>query len=477
MDLNLIFKRRSGITISSEYKNEDFYKNIKRALTRKSKDFHSDIIIERKFYLESEKNLIIPRFFPIEKYINCKINDLAHEGKDIDIEHTIELRNELQKEVTDFMLSNNNGVIQVPPGVGKTVMSIYMITIRKKKSLILVHKDYLVEQWKERFIEFTNLNEDDIMRLTSSNYQEVLEAPIIIVTAQTFLSLIKRNIEDFLIYLNKANIGVFVADEVHTTVGAPLFSECSIHIPAKYTFGLSATPYRFDGNHDMIEHHLGQIKELEDFSGTVPANITVILMDFKIIKEGTKNRHTYLFFGGKFQRARYLNILKNSKFFMSVCNGLLKKFSNKNVIFISERIKMIDQLFESLDHNDKGIFISGSKKEDLHKQIVFSTPGKIRDGVDIPKKDTLIMTSPISNIAQICGRVTRSFEGKEEATIIDMVDITLPQIRNSFMTRLTYYEKRKWNVNFLRIHENGKKESINKEDALDLIITTKRRDL
>ena len=87
-----------------------------------------------------------------------------------------------------------------------------MIAERKRKSLILVHRDPLAKQWRNRFKQFTDLQDDDIVRLRSATFEEDLAKPIIIATTQTFISLLKRKRKDFLIKLNEANIGIFVGD-------------------------------------------------------------------------------------------------------------------------------------------------------------------------------------------------------------------------------------------------------------------------
>ena len=80
-------KRRSGIVISREYENDDFYRNIQKTLFRRYKNFNSEDYTTFRFYSESQGFMTIPRFFPIEKYVNCRIEDNRHTGAPIEIEH------------------------------------------------------------------------------------------------------------------------------------------------------------------------------------------------------------------------------------------------------------------------------------------------------------------------------------------------------------------------------------------------------
>ena len=460
--------KRSGLLIPTEHQFKEFYIRIKEFLERRSLEYNKSNFIISKFYLESDKFLLLPRNFPIQQYMfDYEIEDRTHEGEDIDISHIIRPRSESQEKAINYILNNDNGILQLSPGVGKTVITIYMIATRKKKSLILVHRDSLADQWKQRLKDFTDISDDQISRLRSGSFEDDLQKPIIIATTQTFISLLTRKRKEFLIELDKANIGIFVADEVHTSVGAPTFSECSIHMPSKYTYGLSATPYRYDGNGDIIEFHLGDIFSDEDSEGTMSARATVLLLDYEI---DTPKRFKYIRWGGQFQRARYLNLMKKSKPFLNTIKSLMDKIKkDRNIILIAERIKLIDELYDWLNFQNKSRFYRSATLAELNKSFTFATPGKCRDGIDAPWKDTVIMTSPISNIDQLSGRVLRSYPDKPTPIIIDMVDYGCTDISKTFYNRMRFYENKKWPVQYIIASKEGAIKKIDKETALNIL--------
>lgn len=459
--------RRSGILIPRKYENQEFYVQIKEFLGRRSKAYTTSTFVYNIFYIESEKFLLVPRYFPIKQYIHSfNMKNAMQYGEDIDISHNITPRSKTQEKAIQYMLNHENGILQLSPGVGKTVISIYMIAERKKKTLILVHRDSLADQWRDRIKTFTNLKDEDISRITSATFKQDLQKPIIIATTQTFLSLLKRNRKRFLIELDKSNIGIFIADEVHTSIGAPTFSECSIQMPSRYTYGLSATPYRYDGNGDIIEFHLGDIFSDDDVEGTMAAKVTVLLVDYQI---DTPRRTKYIWWGGEFQRARYLNLIKKSKPFREAMRGLLSKLKDeRDLICMAERIKLIDELYNETNSNSKSKFCGNAKLEALEYKVTFTTPGKCRDGIDAPHKDCVIMSSPISNIEQLTGRIVRGKEGKKTPIIIDMVDFGCRDIRGTFWRRKKFYERRNWPVNYL-ILANNKLRTLDEEEALKII--------
>ena len=464
--LNII--QRSGLLISKKDQYKEYYIKIKEFLERRTTAYDKSNFIINKFYIESEKYLLIPRYFPIQQYtFHYKIVNHQHEGAPIEISHNITPRSDAQKKAIKYLLKYPNGILKLSPGVGKTVISIYMIAERKRKTMILVHRDPLAKQWEQRLLQFTDLKIDDIARLTSNTFEDDLKKPIIIAMVQTFRSLLKRKPEEFLTHLNNADVGVLVADEVHTSIGAPRLSECSIHIPAKYTYGLSATPDRYDGNGDIIRFHLGDIFSDDDLEGTMGGKVTVILLDYQI---DTPRSYKYVRWGGEFQRARYLNMMKKSKPFRDALRGLLGSLKkDRHLICVAERIKLIDELFKETKHESKGLFCgAGPKLEQLDFKVTFATPGKVRDGIDAPWKDSVIMTSPIRNIEQLVGRILREVEGKKEPIIIDMVDYGCPDISRTFYPRQKFYDKKAWPIQYL-FFKNGKLNPIDREVAMEIL--------
>lgn len=469
------FSRKSGIIIPKTYSNENFYIDMKRDLTRISKDYTGVNLITLKFFVETDNELIVPRFYPVEKIGATVVDDIS-DGEDIKIESNIILRDTLQIDAVKFMLSNNKGIIQAQPGSGKTVVGVHVTSILKKKTLILVHRDNLVDQWigpgepnkPQGFLAFTNLEKDDIARLTSKTFKDDLTKSVIVTTDQTFTSLLRRNKKEFLTELYKANIGIFIADEVHTSVGAPTFAECSIWMPSKRVFGFSATPYRFDGNTDIIRHHLGEVYIAKGDATVMDARVTIILTRYGIVTSKTRK---YVYWNGQLNKARYLNMLRKSERFMRLSHSLIEKFvrEDRNIIYVSDRKNVLELLHNQSKTEDKSLFIESAKNDKLKSKLIFATTQKVRDGVDCKSQDCLILGSPVRNIEQLSGRIVRTDEGKKIPIIIDIVDIDEQQVRFSAKNRIKFYESKGWNVQFLRFTDDMKLEIISVEQAKKIL--------
>ena len=78
------------------------------------------------------------------------------------------------------------------------------------------------------------------------------------------------------------------------------------------------------------------------------------------------------------------------------------------------------------------------------------------------------MTSPISNIEQLAGRVVREIPGKKNPIIIDMVDYGSFNISRTLHTRLKFYDRKEWPVQFIII-QNELMKKIDRDQVLQIL--------
>jgi len=110
-------------------------------------------------FQESSKKLYIPRALGFQLF-GAPTDDTLHDGDDATgLVFNGTLRPE-QKVPTDAFLiaakdpSRGGGLLSVPCGAGKTAMGLYISTCLKKKTLIICHKEFLLNQWRERISQF-----------------------------------------------------------------------------------------------------------------------------------------------------------------------------------------------------------------------------------------------------------------------------------------------------------------------------------
>ena len=160
---NKYFVSGRGYGICKSYLEKDEEAEIRRELTVKPNTFgYSDSSNDEfNVYLESSKKIYVPKWWGIKRF---GIPDMikVQEGDSISCEFTGKLRTIQEKPVSKFLESCKNaskqgfggGILQLPPGWGKTVMALYIVSMLKKKTLVIVHKDFLLKQWKDRIEQY-----------------------------------------------------------------------------------------------------------------------------------------------------------------------------------------------------------------------------------------------------------------------------------------------------------------------------------
>ncbi len=445
----------SAIRIPTSLSTNEWYRSITADLTRRTTDQDGNPVV-RKYYIERDGYILVPRLYPIHKFGLRTIN-LLNDGEDIDIEFKSKWKNNLQEAGCDILESRNNGVLCMQPGEGKTVVSIGYICKTKKKSIIYVHKDSLATQWRDRFLEHSTIKEEDISFLRTATCREDLLKPIVIATVQTLGSMTK-SIPDIENLMHEANFGVAIWDECHTSVSAEFFSLSSLYTPAKRTFGLSATPSRNDGNTDIIEKHVGQVYVPDGSGDTMTPKIITLMFPHGVMEHHRKYVYSKIVNGkpvfGVFDRSRYLSMLasKKNEQYVRFMKKIVKYIfdSDRICICLSDRINLLDKVSKSIPERNKvGFFIPRSGKErdsELKKQLVFSTYGSARDGTDRKEIDALVMLTPTSNLEQCIGRIVRFSPGKKQPVVFDCVDTECEEMVRSYEYRKKFYLSKEWEV-------------------------------
>ena len=107
-----------------------------------------------KVYQESSSKIYVPKHFGLKTFGLPTVNKLQ-DGEVVFEDAVFEgsLRECQQAPVASYLKHANDplhmgGILQLPPGYGKTVMALYICFTLKTKTLVIVHKDFLLKQWK-----------------------------------------------------------------------------------------------------------------------------------------------------------------------------------------------------------------------------------------------------------------------------------------------------------------------------------------
>lgn len=90
--------------------------------------------------------------------VSYEITDRTFSGKPLHARFLGELWEE-QRSAADALLEHDTGVLSATTAFGKTVVAAYLIAQRKVSTLILVHTQSLLDQWKRALAQFLAIDE------------------------------------------------------------------------------------------------------------------------------------------------------------------------------------------------------------------------------------------------------------------------------------------------------------------------------
>ena len=396
-----------------------------------------------KIYLENKNKIYVPKFYGIEKFGNPDVSILP-KGKDIHVEFSLHLKDEQKipaEETLKSYYEKGGGILSLPCGFGKTILGLYFISILKKKTIIIVHKEFLMNQWIER-IKFAIPKAK--IGIIQGDKCEIDDNDIIIGMLQT-LSM-KEFPEDTF-----DDIGHVIIDECHR-IPSKVFSKALLKINCNYMLGLSATPNRKDGLTKVLKYYIGDI-----IYSVKQEEKNVVLVNRYIIESLDENYNKELVnFRGQVQMPTMINNIANCEnrtiLIMKCVIEEIKKNDKRQILILSDRKQHLNDMYKIAIKNEIssiGYYVGGMKKEVLKEnencKILLGTYPMANEGLDIPTLNGLVLSTPKSDIVQSIGRICRVKHFNIQPIIIDIVDkFSLFEMQSK--KRMTVYKKKKYQV-------------------------------
>ena len=378
--------------------------------------FNTNSIIPFKAFFTNGEFLAVPRMYGFEHF-GAPQHDKRTLGSEIAIEFTGSLKDHQIRAVDDVLSRFDTifacGCLVLPCGYGKTVCGLNIIARTKRKTLVLVHKNFLVQQWHERakmFLPGASLGKIQQNTLDT-------DADIVVGMIQ---SLSKREYPAEI--LN--TFGLILVDEAHH-VAAPVFSKALRYLNGKYIVGLSATPERRDGMTPLLYWSLGSICHRIE---RTPEHTLVSCM---IYEGGKRKEITYR--DGRVSLPLMLNNLVKDPIRNNLIADRIVVLMNNNrrIIVLSDRITQLHELCalvqtKHISAQDIAYYIGTTPAKDrdeaAKRQLILTTYSMAKEGLDIPILDTLILATPKGDVVQASGRIQRQHPNKKTPLIIDVVD-------------------------------------------------------
>lgn len=441
------YVNRRGYVVRKSSLTDDEMKLIREELTVSPIQMSMNVnivapVIKFKVYKENDTKFYLPRHYGEQKFGVPENNELLNEDlySKINVYFVKTLRDEQVIAVEKYMEQANQiggGLLQLPCGFGKTVVALYLVSLIKLKTIIIVHKEFLMNQWIERikmYLPTANIG------IIQGKKVDVENKDIVIAMLQSV------SMKD---YANEvmSPFGFAIVDECHH-MGAEVFSKALPKIFTKYMLGLSATPDRKDGLRNVFEWYLGPpahtiIRKI---------NQQVMLKKLTFVDPEAEKMLKKYKEGNPATRIRLLSHLVESKerneLLLSAVLDLLnmEDGDERHILLLSERRQHLEDLSVKLRENgiECGFYWGGEKQSKLDEaqkcKVILGTYHMASEAMDIPSLNAMILSTPKSDIEQSVGRILRKVHDVVPI-LVDVIDQDYECFRRQYYGRNRFYKK------------------------------------
>jgi superfamily II DNA or RNA helicase len=376
-----------------------------------------------------------------EHGIRVVIRDERYAGKTIEVSFQGNLRDD-QVEAIRQTLRHDEGVLCAPTAFGKTVVAAKLIADRAVNTLILVHREQLLEQWRARLAAFLDLPPKAIGQVVGG--KDSRTGLIDVALLQSLQR--KGEVRDCV-----AEYGQVIADECHHLT-AFSFEQVMRQVKAKFIIGLTATPTRKDGHHPIVFMQCGPIRfnlsareaaEQSPFRHLVMPRQTGFRTPPEVTDLPIHDAYAAL----------VTNEERNQQIIADIIQAVRE---GRTPLVLTNRTDHLERLASGLSEIQHVFILKGGmrKKErqaiveklglipDDVPRVLLATGSYIGEGFDDSRLDTLFLTMPISwrgTLQQYVGRLPRIHHDKKVVRVFDYVDALVPMLGRMYEKRLKGY--------------------------------------
>ena len=409
-------------------------------------------------YRESSNKFYVPHYYGLKNFGAPKEYKIS-EGDNIDLDFAGTLR-EGQIPVVETYINHiekvgvGGGLLELPCAFGKTCLALNIIYRLKKKTFIIVHKEFLMNQWIERIQQF--LPKARIGKIQGPVI-DIDDKDIVIGMLQS-LSMKEYPVSVF------DSFGLTIIDEVHH-ISSEVFSNTLFKLVTKYMLGLSATMNRKDGTTHVFKMFLGDVI----FKGKrdEERKVTVRAIEYQV--DDDEFNEVKLDYRGNVAYSTMISKLceynRRSEFILKVLTDMFQENPSQQIMVLAHNKNILKYIHDAIKHRNiatVGYYIGGMKeqalKETESKMVVIATYAMAAEALDIKTLTTLIMATPKTDIEQSVGRILR--EKHSSPIVVDIVD-SHNTFKNQWRKRKTFYKKENYKIIYTTSPEYNPDTSVN----------------
>jgi superfamily II DNA or RNA helicase/very-short-patch-repair endonuclease len=378
--------------------------------------------------------------------VHANVRDERNVGDRLGLTFRGELRAD-QKIAAEALASHDVGVLAATTAFGKTVVAASLIAKRAVNTLVLVHRQQLLDQWVERLSAFLDIPAKSIGRIGGGRRKPNGALDVALIQ-----SLVKKgNVDD-----RVAHYGHVIVDECHH-LSAHSFEAVARQARARFVLGLSATVTRKDGHHPIIFMQCGPVRHRVNARAQAAARpfshvVLVQPTSFLAVSSPVTDRRV------EFQ-SLYQELVLDKARNQRICDVVIDSAnSGRSPLVLTERNEHLDCLEALLSPQIPHLVVlraglgKKSRQATLDRlaaiprdepRVILATGKHIGEGFDDARLDTLVLTLPVSwrgTVAQYAGRLHRLCAGKKEVRIYDFADLNVPMLARMFDRRCRGYD-------------------------------------
>lgn len=409
-----------GMFIPKTLLTKELVNKIKKDLNVSPENSFNDynIKIFKVYKVIKESGLIVPLYYGLKLNIPYTINfpDIKSEFTTNFDNNKIILRKGTQEEafntcIKEFDKPFGGGILELSTGSGKTLTALALACYSKRKTLIIVNKIELLNQWTAEINKFIP---DAKVGIIQGKTFDIEDKDFVIGMLQTI------TIKNEVTHHNFFFANVLILDEVHN-ISSEVFSKIIFKIRPRYMFGLSATLKRKDGLEKMIYWYLGNVL-YSNVSNEKKEQTEIHIYKYKgasSVPLKLKDNETP---ACSTMLSNIADDPERNKLIIQILQELTKN-PKRQVLVISDRISHLKVMNKQLPNSS--LFIGTMKSEQLNKakesQILLATYKIAGEGFSLAKLNCLLFATSRTNINQAIGRIYRQ---KHEITpiIVDIYD-------------------------------------------------------
>jgi superfamily II DNA or RNA helicase len=375
--------------------------------------------------------------------IRVGLRDERYAGTPIEAEFQGQLR-PFQEEAVASINSHDDGILCAPTAFGKTAVGAWLIAKRKVNTLVLVHRQQLLDQWRERLSMFLGLPTQGIGQIGGGKMDRTGCVDVAVIQSLHR----KDEVKDFV-----AEYGQVIVDECHH-ISAFTFEQVMRQVKAKYVVGLTATPTRKDGHHPIIYMQCGPVR----FSMSARKMTETAPFEHKVIPRHTDFRMPAEIVDVTIQDVYAALVGDSPRNEMIVADLMRALEAGRSPLLLTGRKEHLRYFAAKVEGSARHVFVlkggMGKKQRrttaealasvpENEPRVILATGSYIGEGFDDARLDTLFLAMPISwkgTLQQYVGRLHRPHDCKRVVQVYDYVDPNVPMLARMYERRLKGYD-------------------------------------